>query len=278
MRIVCPIDASAGAAAAVDKVIATFEPSDVSIDVLVVLEGRTEHIEEAASGLLESARERLREAGFETTANSRPGHPGAEIVAFAESVLPDLVVLGARPRSEHGAGFSGRVASTVASHCPCSVMIARDAGTVASIVLGYDSSPDAEAALALLTRLPFKARPSVAVCTAYAIEEPFASGIAPTVMDDFWASRHQDLLDARRVAEAMSLDAVGRLRGAGFEATPHARHGRASEQLTILAGESAADLIAVGSRGLSGIRQFLLGSTSHELVALTPTSLLVARQ
>jgi len=38
-----------------------------------------------------------------------------------------------------------------------------------------------------------------------------------------------------------------------------------------------ADLIAVGSRGLSGIERFLLGSTSGELVAMAPTSLLVAR-
>ena len=43
------------------------------------------------------------------------------------------------------------------------------------------------------------------------------------------------------------------------------------------ASELAADLLVVGSRGLSGIERFLLGSTSAALVAHPPTSVLIAR-
>jgi nucleotide-binding universal stress UspA family protein len=89
--------------------------------------------------------------------------------------------------------------------------------------------------------------------------------------------RHEELQEARLAAEALANDAAARLRAAGLDATAHAAHGRASEQLTVLAAEIGADLIVVGSRGLSGIERFLLGSTSGELVAMTPTSLLVAR-
>jgi nucleotide-binding universal stress UspA family protein len=47
--------------------------------------------------------------------------------------------------------------------------------------------------------------------------------------------------------------------------------------MEILAAELSADLITVGSRGLSGVERFLLGSTSDELVVSARTSVLVVR-
>jgi nucleotide-binding universal stress UspA family protein len=174
-------------------------------------------------------------------------------------------------------GFTGGVASKVARYSPSSVLIARDGLPVRSVVLGYDASPDADAALSLLARLPYRAVPRVAVCTTYEVATPFSSGIAPTLRTQVWASRHEDLAEAWRAAEVIADDAAERLREGGLAATAHAVRGRASEQVTVLAGELGADLIAIGSRGLSGVERFLLGSTSGELVALAPTSLLVAR-
>ncbi len=186
-------------------------------------------------------------------------------------------MIGSRPAQNGNPGFSGRVASGVARHAPCSVLIARDDVPIGSIVLGYDLSPDAVSAVSLLARLPFRNRPPVAVCTAYEVVAPFDSGIAPTVIAQVQASQIQDLHEARSVAEATADDAARQLRVAGFETTIHTRHGRPSEQLAIVSADLGADLISVGSRGLSGIERFLLGSTSSELVAIAPRSLLIAR-
>ena len=45
----------------------------------------------------------------------------------------------------------------------------------------------------------------------------------------------------------------------------------------IATSELTADLLVVGSRGLSAIQRFFLGSTSAALVTQPPTSVLVAR-
>ena len=285
MRILCPIDGSAGAAAALDKLISSLDVSGLNVDLLAVVDRRPANpgavemakAEAAAGEILASERARLERAGIEVEGAVRAGHPAEEIVAFATESQADLVVLGSRRSTEAGRGFTGSVANKVARHSPSSVLIARDGLPLRSIVLGYDASPDADAALSLLAGLPYRAAPRVAVCTVFDVATPFSSGIAPTVRAAVWATRHEDLAEARRAAVAIADEAAGRLREAGLAATAHAVHGRETEQLIVLAGEIAADLIAVGSRGLSGVERFLLGSTSGELVAVAPTSLLVAR-
>jgi nucleotide-binding universal stress UspA family protein len=233
--------------------------------------------EPEAAEILACERTRLEQAGIEVQATVRTGHPADEIVAFATANEAELLILGSRPAANAGPGFSGSVASKVARYSPSSVLIGRDGLPVRSVVLGYDASPDADAAVSLVAGLPFRARPWVAVCTTFEVDAPFSSGIAPTLRAQVWSTRHEVLREARQAAEAIAAEAAGRLREVGLEATTHSAHGRPSEQLTVLAAEVGADLIVVGSRGLSGVDRFLLGSTSGELVALAPTSLLVAR-
>lgn len=284
MRILSPTDGSAGAAAALDKLLATFIGPGLTVDLLAVVDRRpapdTSVVpggESEGAGLLGTERVRLEKARIEVAVAVRTGHPAEEIVAFAATRKPDLVILGSRPATSPAPGFSGSVASKVARYSPSSVLIARDGRPVGSVVLGYDASPDADAALSLLAELPFRSVPRVAVCTAFDVPAPLSSGIAPTLRAQVWSLRHEELQEARLAAEALANEAAARLRAAGLDATAHAAHGRASEQLTVLAAEIGADLIVVGSRGLSGIERFLLGSTSGELVAMAPTSLLVAR-
>lgn len=284
VRILVPTDGSAGAAAALDKLIGSLAGSDLVVDLLAVVDRRARPVtvsapddEPKGAELLASEQLRLNQAGITSRTAIRTGHPAEEIVAFAASCGADLVILGSRPAERAGSGFSGSVASKVARHSASSVLVARDGRPVRSIVLGYDGSPDADEALSLLARLPFRAAPVVAVCTAFDVPAPLSSGIAPTMRAQVWSAHHAELREALLAAEAMAGDAAGRLREAGMEAMAHAAHGRASEQLTALAGETRADLIVVGSRGSSGVERFLLGSTSEELVTTSPTSVLVAR-
>jgi nucleotide-binding universal stress UspA family protein len=187
-----------------------------------------------------------------------------------------MLVVGARSAEGDGHGYSGRVAGNVARHGHVPVLIARDGEPITSIVLGYDESPDADAALGLVARLPYARTPRVAVCSAYDVGDSLLPGLdrgeAPPR-----TARLEDLVESRHAAEVIADDAAARLRAQGLAATGHALHGRASRQLEILAAELGADLIVVGSRGLSGVQRFLLGSTSDELVVSARTSVLVAR-
>jgi len=185
VRILSPTDGSAGAAAALDKLLATFIGPGITVDLLAVVDRRAAPEttvvpagESQAETLLGSERVRLEEARIEVAVAVRTGHPAEEIVAFAASRKPDLVILGSRPATSPGPGFSGSVASKVARYSPSSVLIARDGRPVGSVVLGYDASPDAETALSLLAELPFRSPPRVAVCTAFDVQHLIVSFLA----------------------------------------------------------------------------------------------------
>jgi nucleotide-binding universal stress UspA family protein len=141
-----PSDGSAGAAAALDKLLATFLGPGLTIDLLAVVDRRPTPVttvvpggESDAAGLLGSERERLEKARIEVAVAVRTGHPAEEIVAFAAMRKPDLVIIGSRPATSLGPGFSGSVASKVARYSPSSVLIARDERPV--VPSSLDSTP-----------------------------------------------------------------------------------------------------------------------------------------
>ena len=58
----------------------------------------------------------------------------------------------------------------------------------------------------------------------------------------------------------------------------HVRSGRPYEQIIRLAREIAADLIVLSTRGHSGLKHLLLGSTAERVVRSAPCPVLVARK
>jgi len=64
-------------------------------------------------------------------------------------------------------------------------------------------------------------------------------------------------------------------RGVGVESRILVGH--AADQILRLAADTGADLIVVGHRGRSAMREWLFGSTSRRVVAHAPCSVLVAR-
>lgn len=55
-------------------------------------------------------------------------------------------------------------------------------------------------------------------------------------------------------------------------------YGHASDQICTYAEEIDADLIIIGSRGLSSLKRFLLGSTTNQVVPHAPCSVLVIKE
>ncbi len=219
----------------------------------------------------------LGSAGFPAVATVRAGHPADTIVTHVITGQPDLVILGTRGLSGLRRRLIGSVSGKVARYAPASVLIARTPGPIRRVLLGYDASPDADEALDLVARLPFRQRPEVTVCTAYQVVEPFTSGIAPTMVVQVLADHHESLRLAAEAAEAASANAAGRLQALGVPAHPRIVQGSAHEQLASVAAVLSADLLVVGSRGLSAVHRFFLGSTSATLVSHPPTNVLVAR-
>lgn len=95
----------------------------------------------AAEQCVHAAAELLRSAGFEAVETVRAGHPADAIMTHAITCRPDLIVLGTRGRSGLRRRLVGSVSGKIARYAPNSVLVARTAGPIRSILLGYDASP-----------------------------------------------------------------------------------------------------------------------------------------
>lgn len=63
----------------------------------------------------------------------------------------------------------------------------------------------------------------------------------------------------------------------GLKAEFVAAPGRPSKVIVDTAKKSGADLVVIGSRGLSGLAEFFLGSVSSEVAQLSPVSVLIVK-
>jgi nucleotide-binding universal stress UspA family protein len=78
----------------------------------------------AAEEVVRRAGERLASTGVEATAKARLGEPADALLAVAEEVDADLIVVGNRGMTGVRRYLLGSVADRVAHHSPCSVHIA----------------------------------------------------------------------------------------------------------------------------------------------------------
>ena len=215
------------------------------------------------------------------------GSPGAEILRTITEHHIDLVVLGTRGLSKIAGFLLGSVSEWVLNEAPCSVLIVRGKSRLKkstkgmNILLATDGSPDAQEAIDFVRNFGF---------------------LAPTVLTILHVVRkkiHQtaQLLttDRTQVAEFMKL-AEDLLQARGREGTkllettrkalsrPELKivedlaFGHEAEEILKASQRIRADLVVMGSKGLTGLRRILLGSVSHKVVRYAKCSVLVVRQ
>jgi nucleotide-binding universal stress UspA family protein len=147
------------------------------------------------------------------------------------------------------------------------------------ILVAYDGSADAQAAIDRVAEL----MPGAEV-TVLSVWEPFADALARSGAMGLgvgMAGRYaeSDDLDASIAAAALATAAEGaqRATAAGLVAHPRsaARDGGIATTIIATADDVEADLIATGTRGLGGVKSFLLGSVSHAVVQHADRAVLV---
>ena len=84
-------------------------------------------------------------------------------------------------------------------------------------------------------------------------------------------------LQAPSDAEAVLAEATRDVRAEGIEAVTHARRDDPAEALIAVAEEQDADLLVVGSVGMSRASRFVLGSVPHKISHHAPCSVLIVR-
>lgn len=132
------------------------------------------------------------------------------------------------------------------------------------LVLGYDDSDGAQAALGVAIDLARETGDSLVV--TYAYEPPYR------MIGDEAAAHRQSL---KETGEHATRDAVARARNEGVETEAVLVAERPVDALLSVAAERDARLIVVGTYSESPLRGAILGATPHKLLHLSDRPVLV---
>lgn len=144
------------------------------------------------------------------------------------------------------------------------------------ILYATDGSTDAAAALRLLELLPLSTEDTVRVVSV--LTQPLPGAVVGVEM----ATGVWELLTDVQVREQQLLNeaassAAGQLADRGLTVTTELRHGGPAQEILAAAEEWQADLIVLGSRGLTGLERFVMGSVAENVAKHARRPVLVAR-
>jgi nucleotide-binding universal stress UspA family protein len=204
------------------------------------------------------------------------GRPATVVVEEADRTPADLVVVGSRGHGRLASLVLGSVSAEIVDRARQPVLVARSA-SLTRVVLAADGSPSAAHAERLVATWPLFASTPVRVVSVAEVVEPWRTGIAPTMYTQAIAAYQHDLEEARQHHERLAAEAAERLRAAGREAGSEGRTGDPPAEIVAAAEGFGADLVAMGSRGNTGVKRLVLGSVARDVVYGGTTSVLIAR-
>lgn len=200
------------------------------------------------------------------------GSPAGALIAAAVDTGADLILTGSHGIGHIRGALLGSVSSQVLAHAPCSVMvfpedgISDPASRARTIVVGVDGSPSSHEALAVAQTLAAPLAATLVLLHAYDPHIPFAVITTEGMRNEL--RRHgRKLLDVARDTVTAPVDIV----------EESLVEGHARDELVAACERRTPALLVVGSRGLGGFKELLLGSTSRWTANHAPCPVLIAR-
>jgi nucleotide-binding universal stress UspA family protein len=181
----------------------------------------------------------------------------------------DLIVVGSAHRGRVGRVLAGDVTAGTLHGAPCPVLVAprghsEHGGTLQTIGVGFDGSPESQAALALAHEIATAVGARLRVIDVVVPPDP--GGPFPAYRPDW--TEHARI---RREEAEDRLEAV--LAELGDIAAGSLAFGDPARELAYEGNQ--LDLLVTGSRGYGPVRRLMLGSTSTKLVHEAPCPVLV---
>jgi nucleotide-binding universal stress UspA family protein len=251
---------------------ATFKP---------VLTAATEQLPapvEAARNLAIAASRRLQTIfpTWDVRAEALVGSPASAILNKADEWKPDLIVAGSHGRSALGRFIMGSVSQKIVTEAHCSVRVARgrgiDAGAPARILLGFDGSLDARAAVRTIAS---RAWPEKSAIRVLAVLAPTISDFTSLPLTPEQIAQRE--ASAREWMQRQVEAAVEELRSSGLAVTPVITAGDPKQVLLDAADGWDADCLFIGARGHNRLVRFMLGSVATAVATRARCSVEVVR-
>lgn len=292
--ILCPIDGSRHAQWALDLAPQVVHPMASTLALLHVVDAgkfraarklgtqTDEAIREALAlaehgggQLLEQANEAVSSHWKQIRTKIAKGDPATTISQVAARLRCDLLVMGSRGLTDFRPFLLGSVSRRVVTTAPCPVLVVkRPVTALEHIIVCTDGSKHARAALEFLLslRLPSTARFTV---TTVVPPLPIDSGHSPEGLTEIAEKVRTSLTQQ---AHRTAMEEASRVQEEGYAVHIRVSQGEVGPDLVTLAEQEHADLVVMGSRGLTGATRYLMGSVSDSVVKYAPCPILVHRR
>ncbi|MBF0623639.1 MAG: universal stress protein [Magnetococcales bacterium] len=181
-----------------------------------------------------------------------------EILTMAERLTADVIVMGRRGRRGLARMMLGHATANVIGGAACNVLVVPRAAHIEGrhIVIATDGSRHADRAAVTAGHL---ARSLKAPLTVVTVIEPDASA------------------GQRVAADQVVNRVVNQLRVEGLTVSGRVMTGRPDAKIIEMVQEQNADLIVVGSHGLTGLERILVGSTTERILNGTSCAVFVVK-
>ena len=136
-----------------------------------------------------------------------------------------------------------------------------------TILVAYDGSTMAAHAFHSALELAERLSTSLGVVCVAQLPEPAEMGETSAILDSAQSHYEKDFRKLRADAKAR-----------GIELQTHVLVGHAADQIIHHAVQAKADLIVMGHRGGSRVKEWLLGSVSKRVLSYAPCSVLIVRK
>ena len=221
----------------------------------------------------------------------RWGNPAETILDEAHNRNVSLIILGAKGFTDSANFHLGSTALKVMKYARASVLIVRDKIApdhqesakkkkeyLKRILLAVDGSKYSDILSHYLLELPLPRPTDVIIITA--LQSHLEAWLKSPTLD---LQANQEILAGLQTAEESEarkiiLKVAKQFHKKGYSTASIVARGGASESILAAAKEYDADIIAVGSKGLTGIESFLLGSVAERVARHVECSVLICRE
>jgi len=206
--------------------------------------------------------------------------PTEGILTQADRFRADVIVVGWRGYGPARRLLMGSVSRGVVRGAKSAVLVVRrrPSAPIRQIMVAFDGSPNAWSAVSLVGRLS-PARDGrvtlvgVAELLVPTSRGPAVGGVRASV------ARELNRINTERSRAAMKAlnRAAQELKRSGWRTRTELRTGEPLRELIDSVSSSQAQLVVVGARGTSGVRQLLLGSVAEGVLNQSPVPVLLCR-
>lgn len=213
------------------------------------------------------------------------GHPAEKLIEYAEKFQPDLLVVGAKGLRATLGILLGGIAQQIVEYANAPVLVVREPyHPIKRVLLVTDGSPFSQCAIDYTCEMPLPQEIDLRVLH---VLPPL---IQPEVIAQAWPATPgtalpPDLptletwrLEEEEQGQNLLKNAQKTLLAAGMECVTVMRRGDAATEIQEYCRQFEPNLIIAGSRGLSQVRSWLLGSVSRKLIHYSNTSVLIVKR